>query len=140
MGSPLITLDTSGIFALVVRDEPDHDRTLDALAADAGPYLVPAGILAEVGYVLERWVGSPALEAFLEDLESAAFTLDCGEDDFPRIRELVRRYDDLPLGFADASVVACAERHGGRVLTLDRRDFDVVARETKLELLPAPPS
>lgn len=133
----MITLDTSGIFALVVREEPDHDRTVGALAADPGPYLVPAGVLAEVGYVLERWVGQSALDAFLDDLETAAFTYDCGEHDFPRIRELVARYHDLPLGFADASVVACAERHGGRVLTLDRRDFDVVAREGRLQVLPA---
>jgi uncharacterized protein len=63
-------------------------------------------------------------------------TLDCGEQDVPRIRTLVRRYADLPLGFADAAVIACAERYGGRVLTLDLRHFGVVAREGNLTLLP----
>jgi predicted nucleic acid-binding protein len=43
---------------------------------------------------------------------------------------------DLPLGFADASVISCAERSGGAVLTLDRRDFDVVAAEGKIALVP----
>jgi len=65
----------------------------------------------------------------------AAQSLDCGEDDFPRIRELVTRYADLPLGFADAAVVACAERNGRRVLALDR-DFAVVAREGTIVVLP----
>jgi predicted nucleic acid-binding protein len=50
--------------------------------------------------------------------------------------ELAARYADLPLGVADAAVAVCAERHGGRVLTLDRRDFDVVAGEARLEVLP----
>ncbi len=54
----------------------------------------------------------------------------------PRIRALARRYADLPLGFADAAMIACAKRHGGRVLTLDLRHFGVVAREGGLIVLP----
>jgi len=86
--------------------------------------------------MLEQHVGVRFMDLFLEDLESGAYTLECGEEDLPRIRALVRRYADLPLGFADASVVACAERNGGRVLTLDLRDFGVVAREGKIRILP----
>ena len=37
---------------------------------------------------------------------------------------------------ADASVIACAERSGGRVLTLDLRDFGVVARAGQIRILP----
>jgi len=101
------------------------------------PFLVPAGILAEVGYLLERWLDRSVLTTFLGDLASGAYTLDCGEDDFDRVAELVERYADLPLGFADACVVACAERSGGAVLTLDRRHFDVVAHEGTITVLPA---
>ena len=67
---------------------------------------------------------------------SGRFVLDCGEHDFSRVRHLVRRYADLPLGLVDAAVIACAERNGGRVLTLDLRHFGVVAREGALTLLP----
>ncbi|MGH2652611.1 MAG: PIN domain-containing protein, partial [Actinomycetota bacterium] len=88
------------------------------------------------GYLIERRLGPDALDVFLDDLERVALTLECGEEDLPRIRVLVRRYADLQLGFADASVVACAERNGGKVLTLDRRDFDVVAGEGRLTVLP----
>ena len=35
---------------------------------------------------------------------------------------------------ADASVIACAERNGGKVLTLDFRHFRVVAREKRISL------
>ena len=31
---------------------------------------------------------------------------------------------------------ACAERNGGKVVTLDRRDFGVVAREGTITVLP----
>jgi predicted nucleic acid-binding protein len=76
------------------------------------------------------------LDAFLSDLESGAFSLDCGEDDLPRVRELVGRYADLPLGFADAAVIACAERTSGRVLSFDRRHFLLVAREGRISVIP----
>jgi predicted nucleic acid-binding protein len=46
------------------------------------------------------------------------------------------RYGDLHLGFADASVVACAERNGGAMLTFDRRDFDVIARDVPITVVP----
>jgi len=93
-------------------------------------------MLGEIGYLVERRLGTRVLDLLLSDLESGALTLDCGDRDFPRIRELVQRYADLRLGFADAAVVACAERMGGRVLTLDRRDFDVVAGEGRISVLP----
>lgn len=136
MGRRLITLDSSGLLAIINRSDPDHRRSTAALAADSGPCLVPAGILAEITYMLERRHGLGVLDAFLAALETGALTLDCGEGDFGRARALVGRYADLPLGFADASVVACAERSGGAVLTLDRRDFDVVAGEGTIRVLP----
>ena len=92
--------------------------------------------LGEITYLIDRRLGLRVLDGFLADLESGAYRLDCGERDLARIRELIRRYADLPLGFADAAVVACAERRGGRVQTLDLRDFGVVAREGAIRLVP----
>lgn len=107
-----------------------------ALLQDRGPYLVPAAIPAEVAYLVERTLGHDALDAFLADLQAGGYTVECGEEDLPRIRELAARYHDMPLGFADAAVIACAERHEGRVLTLDLRHFGVVAREGTIALVP----
>ncbi len=134
----MITLDTSGLFSLLNRRDSDHQRAKEALLDAGSPYLVPSGILAEIGYLLEQRMPG-TLDPFLGDLESGAFALDCGEEDLPRIRALVSRYDDLPLGFADAAVIACAERSGGLVLTFDLRDFGVVAREGTIQLAPADP-
>jgi len=136
VGPALITLDTSALFALLNRRDPDHESVRRAFEQDRGPYLVPAGILAEIGYLVEQRLGLEVLDALLDDLEQRALALECGDEDFPRMRELVRRYHDLPLGLADASVVACAERHGGAVLTLDSRRFGVVSGEGTIAVLP----
>lgn len=136
MGQALITLDTSGLFALLNRSDTDHERVKSALFEDKGPYLVPAGILAEIAYMVEESLGARVLDSFVQDLESGGLALECGEEDLPRIRELLGGYADLPLGLADASVISCAERNGGRVLTLDLRHFGVVAEEGKINLFP----
>lgn len=131
----MITLDTSALFALLNRNDPDHQRVARTLLEDPGPYLVPAGILAEIAYLTERRLGIGALEALLQDLESGALALEWHNRDLPRIRELVLRYRDLPLGVADATVIAVAERNGKRVLSLDRH-FHVVAQEGTILVLP----
>ena len=84
--------------------------------------------------MLEARMGHTVLDAFLEDLQGRAFSLDCGENDLGRIRELIDRYADLPLGFADAAVVACAERNGGVILTFDLRHFSVIAGEGRIRI------
>jgi len=123
------------LFALLNRADPDHERVKGVFLADAGPYLVPAGILAEIAYLAEKRLGPRALEALLEDLETGALSLEGHEEDLPRIRVLVNRYADLPLGLADAAVIAVAERYGGRVLSLDKH-FHAVAREGAIRVLP----
>ena len=43
-----------------------------------------------------------------------------------RIRDLMHRYANLPMDFADATVVELAERLGSStILTLDERDFRI---------------
>jgi predicted nucleic acid-binding protein len=100
--------------------------------------IVPVGILAEAGYMIERELGAAVLRQFLAFAVDDSLTLDCGESDMERIIALLERYDDLRLGFADACVIACAERNGGRVLTFDERDFPPVAREGTISLVPPP--
>jgi predicted nucleic acid-binding protein len=132
----VLTLDTSGLYAILHREDPYHDECLTARDADPGPYYVPVAMLAELAYLIERDLGLATLSALLRDLEAGMYTLDCGDGNLSRIDVLVRRYDNLPLGFTDAAVIACAEAHGGRVISTDRRDFDIVAAERRIIVLP----
>jgi hypothetical protein len=45
--------------------------------------------------------------------------------DLPRIREVIAKYRDLPADFADASLVALAERRGLFVVASIDKDFTV---------------
>lgn len=132
----LITLDTSGLLALFDVRDRNHQQVLRAFDGDPGPHVVPAAILGEVGHLLARESGSRAVTRFLLDLADGLYDLDCGDSDLARAAALAQRYESLSVGLVDAAVIACAERLGGRVLTLDRRHFDVVGRELGLEVLP----
>jgi predicted nucleic acid-binding protein len=134
----VITLDTSALYALLNRGDRSHAAAVEALSGDRGPYLVPAATLGEIAFLVEERLGIRVLDLLLNDLETGAYTLDCGEGDLGRTRQLVARYADLSLGFVDAAVIACAERNGGRVLTFDLRDFGVVAAEGTITIVPAP--
>ncbi len=130
----MITLDSSALYALTDRKDRSHARLRRALSADGGPYLIPSAILAEIGYMIESRLGTKALLAFVGDLD-AGYAVHHSPAGWARVVQLIRRYADLPLGFADAAVVECAERHGGRVMTLDSH-FGIVAREGQITVLP----
>jgi len=132
----VITLDTSAVFALLDARDQRHTATRSALEAESPPLLIPAATLGEIGHLIATRFGERFLDPFLADIDEGRYVLDCGDEDAPRAQGLVARYRDLPLGLVDAYVAACAERNDRRVLTLDRRHFDVVGRELGLEVRP----
>ncbi len=83
-----------------------------------------------------------AQSALLEMIERHALqVLDLDADDLAEIRTLMRRYKDLPMDFADATLVHVANREKIReVFTLDRRDFSVyrLKRNQSFTILPSP--
>ena len=93
----MITLDTSALVAHLNDEDPNYDRVTSVLDRERGAYIVPVSILAEVAYFLER-LHPDVLDALLADFDNGGFVLDCGEQDIPRIRQIVRKYADLPLG------------------------------------------
>lgn len=94
------------------------------------PLLVPAPVLTEVCWLLDRNRGSKAEAAFLRSLAEprGPITLTPTSDrELIRIADLVEQYADLPLGAVDASVIALAERLGvTEVATIDHRHFTIV--------------
>ena len=68
-----------------------------------------------------------AQNAIWEMLERGAIALlPLDSKDFPRIRELMRKYANRRMDLADAALLHVAEREGLRkIFTIDRRDFSV---------------
>ncbi|HEX7448806.1 MAG TPA: PIN domain-containing protein [Pirellulales bacterium] len=120
--------DTGGIYAVHDADDLQHAAVKEIFENEPGPLFLPAVLLAEIDYLLTRRLGVDAALDFIDSIERGAFTLVVPTaEDIARCRELMIQYRDLPLGIADASVVAAAERmHIQRILTVDERHFRAV--------------
>ncbi len=135
-----VLVDTGVLLAIADRRDAWHQRALAFVAKEPRPFLVPATVLAEAAYLLNRNLGPQAEIAAIDSFLTGAFRLEPLTDgDLRRVRELLLRYHDLRLGLVDASVIAVAERLGiTRIATVDRRDFSLVqpAHCKRFELLP----
>lgn len=133
-------VDTGPLVAAANRADP-HSATCQELLRQAdGPLIVPALVVAEAGFLIERDLGSLAEARFLRSLAHPRFRVEAvAAADLRRMADLVEQYSDLPLGTTDACVVAVAERlNDVSVATLDRRHFTVVRQRhaDALVLLP----
>jgi uncharacterized protein len=137
----VILLDTSGLLAAIDSSQRDHAAAARALRAAEPPLLLSPFVLAELDYLLATRVGAHAEQALLEEVADGAYQLEpFGRDDVAAALEIVRRYGDIEIGLADASIVVLAQRHDTTaVLTLDERHFRAFRgpRDQPFEVLPA---
>lgn len=121
----MILVDTGPLVALIHEDDNEHRACKDAFARFNEPLGTVWPVLTEAIYLLSfSWEGQTALMEMIET--GAVEILPLGVADIPRIRELMRKYRDLPMDLADAALVRVAERERlRRVFTIDRRDFQI---------------
>lgn len=124
----MIVADTSGLLALFNRREPAHEVVSESVAAETEPVVVSPYVVAEVDHLVSTRFGVAAELAVLRELSGGAYELaSLDADDLETCAEVVERYRDQDIGVADASLVVLAQRYGThRLLTLDRRHFDVL--------------
>jgi uncharacterized protein len=124
----MIIVDTGPVVAMGNKQDRDHDRCTELLTSTIEPLAVPEPLLAEIGYMLGTRGSVHAEADFLRDIADGLYLLESlSRTDVARAAELVERYANLPLGTADACVVAIAERLGvTRIATLDIRHFAAV--------------
>ncbi|MBN6035051.1 type II toxin-antitoxin system VapC family toxin [Amycolatopsis sp. 195334CR] len=124
----MIILDTGPVVAMSNRRDDDHQRCTRLLTTTLEPLVLPEPLITEIGYMLGSRAGAQAEADFLRDIADGIYTVESlHRADVGRAADLVEQYADLPLGTADACVVALAERLGvTRIATLDERHFSVV--------------
>jgi predicted nucleic acid-binding protein len=121
-------VDAGALVALNNARDDDHARVLRVFESYPGQLLIPDPVIAEVDYLLRELVGIDAELDFLSNLIDGTLAIEhLTTDDYSDCRDLIRRYRNLDIGLADASVVVVANRVGTRdLLTLDQRDFRVI--------------
>ena len=137
VGSVLV--DTGPLVALFDPSDRNHVRCRTELARLEKKKLITSlAVMTETTYLLA--FSSAAQQAFLTFVAAGAIELPhFGKSEVARASALMAKYADLPMDFADATLVVLAERIGTMdVLTLDS-DFAVyrIARK-RFRLAPSP--
>lgn len=135
--SNAILADSSGLLALLNRNDLEHEAVRQFANANL---IVPSTVLCEVDYMATKYLGERAARAFLEGQSRGEWQLLAFDTvDLEKANAIRARYDDIPLGFVDSSLLALAERYQiSKILTLDRRHFWTVKSQSfdYFELLP----
>ncbi|HZS41006.1 MAG TPA: PIN domain-containing protein [Polyangia bacterium] len=116
-------LDTGPLVALLSKNDAAHEPCVRAFETFRGRLLTTEAVLTEATHLLGRAPrGRTACLDFF--LQAGALLVPIDVARLRRCRELMERYHDVPMDFADATLVALAEELGvGQVFTLDRRGF-----------------
>ncbi|MGH3246801.1 MAG: type II toxin-antitoxin system VapC family toxin [Trebonia sp.] len=136
-----LVCDTGPLLAVLNDRDKLHKACVALFDGFDGDLVVPSLIVTEVCYLAQTQVGPQAEARFLDSIVAREVTIENpSAQDWVRITQLVRQYAGFPLGVADASVIATAERLGIRQLaSIDNRHMRAVtpAHCDAFELFPA---
>ncbi len=108
-----ILIDTGPILAALNRQDKHHLFAVETMRQYNQPFLTTVAVMTEVMYLTQQRLGWYAAEKLLEIVNRGDIIVQhIGLADFQRISVLMKKYLDLPMDFADATLVALAERLG----------------------------
>jgi predicted nucleic acid-binding protein len=133
-----VLVDAGALIARVDEADVHHHQCLAALKQIRGPLSTVMPAVTEAMHLLGDVPGGPEI---LCDIlaEGAVQLLHVDVTDMPRIKQLMQKYRDRPMDFADAVLVRVAEREGlTRIVTFDD-DFRIyrLPRRARFIVLPS---
>jgi len=120
-------VDTGAVVALVNRDDRYHRVAVDWFQRFRGQLLTTEAVITETAYVL---AASPAHQhaalVWFERARVAELLRVEPVVNYAALARIIAQYASLPCDYADASLIALAERTGvAAIATVDQRDFSV---------------
>jgi hypothetical protein len=118
-------LDTGPWVALIDRSEASHDHCVEWFEQYTGKIYSTEAVLTEVLYLLNFAIDAQ-IAAIDFVLEAVVELVPTSIESLNRAKSIMLKYSDLPMDFADATIVCLALETGIRsVITLDRKDFSI---------------
>jgi len=133
-----LLLDTGALVSLLDRSQKHHKAYSRFFSDWTKPVVSTEAVLTEASHLLGAVRGGrqACLDFFLL---GGAVLVPAAKTSLGRCRELVQQYADLPMDYADATLVVLAEELGTNlVFTTDRRDFAVyrIKGRRRFDVLP----
>lgn len=118
-----VLLDTGALVALLDRSEKQHDVCVKWFQEFEGQLLTTEPVLTETTYLL-----GPKAQNQVKSidfiLQQGAALIPQSRDSLTRAKKLMEKYSNVPMDFADATLVTLAvEMDVNEIFTLDHRGF-----------------
>ncbi len=119
-----ILIDSGPLIALFDASDKHHKKSIEFIKNNTFSLVTTISSITEVLHILD--FNRNAQIDFLEWITQGGVQIfDIQQEDFPRIKELTVKYQDLPMDFADSCLVLLAEKTGiNTIVTIDR-DFTI---------------
>jgi len=121
----MVLTDTGFWYAFFNSKDKHHESAVHLMQNLDESLITTWPVITETSYLLEKALGVPSQLRFISALESDYIEIaDISKQHLSRIQVLIKKYADLPMDLADASLVILAEELGhGRILSTDLRYF-----------------
>ena len=131
-------IDTGPWVALIDRSETRHAECVQWFKNFSGRLYSTEAVLTEVLYLLNFSI--TAQYAALDFvLESVVEIVPANTKSLQKTKNLMKKYADLPMDFADATIVCLATETGMQnVVTFDRKDFAIYKLPKKQSFMMMP--
>ena len=118
-------LDTGPWVALIDKSESKHDICVRWLKNFSGKLYSTESVLTEVLYLLNFSVkAQTAAIDFV--LKFVVEIIPSSVESMKKVKILIKKYSDLPMDYADATIVCLAMDTGiYNIITLDQKDFNI---------------
>jgi len=137
---PAGLIDAGAIVAIVDSDDYWHSACTNALSFVLLPLLTTEAVVTKTFHLLGR--GRQDIEKAWCFVRSGALSVrSIADSDLPQLHELMTKYRDRPMDFADATLVRLAARENlSLILTVDHDDFQTyrIAGRKRFTILPSP--
>ncbi len=118
-------LDTGPWVALIDRSEKRHADCVEWLKRFSGKLYSTEAVLTEVLYLLNFSIDGQCAALDIV-LASVVEIVPSNYESLKKLKGWMRKYADLPMGFADATLVCLAIDTGIRnIVTFDKKDFEI---------------
>lgn len=123
-----VLIDTNYLVALMVKKDKSHAAALKFASTFRGKLVMPELVMVELFFVVNELTESykKATEAVYQASQSNIQMIALIPSDYPRIYEIMNKYQSSEFDFVDAAMMTLAERLNiTEVVTFDRRDYSI---------------
>lgn len=124
-------LDTGPWVALIDKNEDMHDTCVSWFKNYSGQLFSSEAVLTEVLYLLNFSIKAQSA-AIDFVLKSVVELIPSDNESLKTARNLMQKYSDLPMDYADATIICLAMDTGiNNIVTLDYKDFSIYRIKNK---------